>query len=377
MPSALEAAAERLAPTRAGTSYFDPAASQSVISRYANAGREAEDSKVVADAADNLLRTRNSLEDRRRNRVVFDREDEEYEERKAFKAQRGEFLESIAAIDAEADDFEDQISALYKSLPPGALQDDAVVDMLQFKRKRADDLLNERQAQTRRQEAFDDRRTLMHERYSNDPRLAVLSPEERNSYVSKDGDFDHVGAAQAAYEKTRQQKLDDQEESARRKIQLKIEADDKDLTEQERKLKASVRQHILGDEEAFPNQVEVIRRQLQAGKKKPVEDKDLKAAPGYNDAKLYESRKFESELESARNMPLEKYLSLGGKSDTAREKRTAVWNAAQLGKEQPAQPVGTKAAEAKQIANDKLVVGKRYRGADGSVKTYRGEGRWE
>lgn len=383
MPSALEAAAERLAPAKAKTSYFDPAAGQSVISRYANAGREAADSQVAAEAATNLLRTRSALEDRRRDRVMLSREDEEYADKKAFRAERGGFLESIAAIDPAADDFEDQISGLYKTLPPGALQDDAVVDMLEYKRKRADDLLNERQMQIRREEALADRITLMNERYANDPRLAVLSPEERNGFVAADGQFDHVGAAQLAYEKARQQKINDQEEVARRKAQIKLEADDKDLTEQDRKLKSTIRQHILGDEEAFPNQVEVLRRELNkaknTGKDKvtPIKEDELKAAPGYSDARLYESRKFEAELESARNMTLPQYLAKGGQSATAKEKRTAVWNAAQLGKEQPAQPVGAKAAEVQALAPDSLVVGKRYRGADGSVKTYKGNGQWE
>lgn len=334
MSSAFEATAERIAPSRPTTNYFDQAAGQDVIARYANSGRVLEDSGRAAEAANRLLATGNLIDRSRRDRILFDREDEEYNDKKAFKQQRGEFLESIAAIDPEADDFEAQISNLYKSLPQSALDDDAVVDLLSFKRKRADDLLNERQMQTRRQETLDDRKEFLRYKAQNDPRLNVLSPEERTRFMTPDGDFDFVGAGQFAYEKLRGQKKEDQKEIIDYRVEKRPD------TDAELKL---AKQHVA-DADAFPDQVDAIRKIEMKRKGDGYKETDLKNVPGYAEARDYESNKLNAELGSARNMSRDAYIALGGKSEAAKRKRGELYDIANKGRDQGANPgpaVGT------------------------------------
>lgn len=336
MPSPFETAAERIAPTRSKSNFFDPAAGQSVISRYASSGREMTDAADAATQADRLLDARDSLDRRRHNRVVFDREEQDYEDRQAFRNQRAQFLETISQLQPDADDFEDQISGLYKSLPQAALADDAVTDMLAYKRKVADDLRNERQYQGRREEQFKDRERLYQMRLENDPRLANLPPEERNRFYGPDGDFDYVGAAQRAYEIGRANKVEDAVNRTAAVEDWKREnMPEKSLSAEEKRLKGLAREHILGDAEAFPNQVDVLRRGLtktEGEKAVPPKEEDLKKDPRYQDARLYESRKFEAELESARNMGRDAYIAKGGSSENAKRKRAEVWEFANLGR---------------------------------------------
>lgn len=337
MPDTLESLAERLSPTRARTSYFDPGPGQSVMSRYANAGRRLADSELAAEASSRLTQSRERRLMARDRQVQFDRDEEDYREKQDFKIQRGKFLETIAAIRPEAEDFEDQISNLYKTLPPAAMQDDAVVDMLHAKRATATDLRNERQMQARRDEDQANRIALLRERHRTDPRLAPLSPEEYDKFWTPDGEFDSVGAGQLAYQKSRQDKVNDQVDVAKQKAALKIEkAKDEELSPRGKELRDLAKEHTTGDAEAFPDQVNVIRQRLAASTKKTgkaLEDL-VKADPGYAAAKEYESNKFVSELESARKMGLDEYVAKGGSSDASKAKRKTVWEAAQVGKEE-------------------------------------------
>lgn len=369
MPTALDQAAERIAPSKASTNFFDPAPGQSVISRYANAGRRLEDSTLAAEAEGRLANFRQDRLTMRRNQQTFDRDEQEFQEKQAFKVERGGFLEKIASIDPEADDFDQQISDLYKSLPSAAMQDDAVTDMLAYKRKTADDIRNERQMVTRREESLEDRKELMRLRFANDQRLAVLSPEERSRFVTPDGDFDSVGAAQLAYEKARANKKDDQLEVAATKRAWKIEdAAEKDLSAAERELKTLAKEHATGDTVAFPSQVEALRQTLTKNGK-PPKDTDLKKAPGYEAARRYDSNKFVSELESARNMAEEEYVAAGGSGldDTAKAKRRTLWQAAQAGAE--AAPAAPAAVPARAQEVTKVLRGVTYR--------KRPDGQWE
>jgi len=349
MATPLATMAERIAPTRATTDYFNPAAGQSVMSRYANAGRRLEDSALAADAGSRLLQSRGDRLALRGRQIALDRDEEEYREKQDFKVNRGRFLEQIASINPEAEDFDDQISRLYTGLPAGAMDDDAVTDLLAAKRATAADVRNERQMQARRDEEFQNRLALLKERYNRDPRLAALTPEERDRFFTPDGEFDSVGAAQLAYQKARQDKKADTLEVAATKRQWKIEdMADKDLDDAQKRLKTLAKEHAEGDATAFPSQVEAIRQKLTKDGKPPKEE-DLKKDPGYAAARKYDSSKFVSELESARNMTQDEYVAAGGTGldGTAKEKRRTVWQAAQAGgtAAPPATPATAKALD--------------------------------
>lgn len=184
MATALEAAAEQIAPPRATTNYFDPAAGQSIVSRYAQAGREVQDAGLAAEAADQLTRSRMDRAQQRRQdieadreKILWTREDEEYADRKDFKLQRGKFLRDLAAIKPDAEDFYDQISALKGSLPPGAWQDDAVVDMLKSAEADARDYQNARQAEAAKQQTLQNQLSMFDRRSGASAALKGLPPE--------------------------------------------------------------------------------------------------------------------------------------------------------------------------------------------------------
>ncbi len=331
MPSTLETAAESLAPTAARTNYFDQADSQSVIARYGNSKIGAESSAALADASSRLARSREDRLLMGRRQVEWDRDNAEYQEKQDWKAQRGDFLKQMAALNPEADDYLQTRTALYQQLPPNVRDDDAVTAIMAANDRAYDNKVREADMQLRRDEQQADALERMKFRYSNDPRLAVLSPEERNSFVAPDGDFDFVGAAQLAAEKARQNKKDDSVEVAQRKEVIRMERRPKD--DPARKI---AEEHVV-DTAAFPNQVDVLRQRKMAEAKtadKTYDEKKLKEDPGYEDARLYEAKKFESELASARNMSRSAYVDkVAGLSDAAKKKRGEVWDAAQYGTE--------------------------------------------
>jgi hypothetical protein len=359
MPSTLETAAESLAPSAARTNYFDQADSQNVVARYGNSKIGAESSAALADASSRLANRQQDrlLMDRRK--VDWDREDADYREKQDWKAQRGDFLKQMAALNPDADDYLQTRTALYQQLPSNVRDDDAVTAIMAANDRAYDNKVRETDMQLRRDEQQTDALERMKFRYSNDPRLAVLSPEERNSFVAPDGDFDFVGAAQLAAEKARQNKKDDSVEVAQRKEVIRMERRPKD--DPARKI---AEEHVV-DTAAFPNQVDAIRSRKMAEKgKKFDEKKDLKADPGYEDARLYESNKFESELSSARNMSRSAYVDkVSGLSDAAKKKRGEVWDAAQYGakEEEAPAPASSKSLDAetarsllKQAGGDKV-----------------------
>ncbi len=341
MPTALEAAAEQIAPARAGSNYFDPAASQSVISRYANAGREVQDAGLASEAADRLLRSREDRLTRQRNTVLWGRDEQEYAEKQEFKAQRGQFLETISSLNPEADDFEKQLSDLYKTLPPAAIEDDAVGAIIGWKQKVYQDRLNERDMVTRSEDAFNRRLELENRKAKTKTLLSGLAPEEIDSLRDPvTGEVDMDEAIYLAGQRSRENKKADQLDVAAEKRRWKIEdAKDVDLSPRLREQKILAKEHAEGDPEAFPSQLDSLRTALstkdEKGNLKPPSDDKLKKDPRYEAARRYESKKFISELESARNTPdIEKYVAMASPpgappiSDAAKEKRRTLWRVA-------------------------------------------------
>jgi len=369
MPSTLETAAESLAPSAARTNYFDQADSQSVIARYGNSKIGAESSAALADASSRLARSREDRLLMGRRQVEWDRDNAEYQEKQDWKAQRGDFLKQIALLDPMAEDYQTARTALYQQLPPNVRDDDAVTAIMVANDKAYDNRVQEADLKARRDEDFARRKELTTTRMKNATWLNVLSPEERDRFNLPDGDYDFAAAGNLAYERTRQQKKDDSVEMAKEKQAIRMEGRPKD--DPARKI---AEEHVV-DTAAFPNQVDVLRSRKMAEKgKKFDEKKDVKADPGYEDARLYESNKFESELASARNMDRSAYVNkVTGLSDAAKKKRGEVWDAAQYGAKEEEAPATPPAAS----PEDKFVVGKRYRDANGNVKTYKGGGQWD
>lgn len=352
MPSALETAAEAIAPSKARTSFFDPAPGQSLVSRYANAGAAVKDAQLAADATTQLTRSRDDRLMRRRNQVMWDRDEQEFEEKQNFKAKRGEFLDNLSRIDPTADDYVQQRDEIIKALPPGAFDDDAVQSILSFKDQSNRDLAQEREMRTRGEDAFNRRMEIAERTERNKALIKGLPPERLaalrdpvTGYLDMDTALFEAGQMERDLKAAATEaKMDKAQE-----YRLELKAD-KDLTDAERKLKTTAKEHATGDDAAFPSQVKALRQKYSTDKK-ILSDADLKKKyPGeYADARKYDSSKFESELESARNMTEPEYMDAAGKglSPELKEKRRTLWQAANAGAPQaaPAAPAAPAAGK--------------------------------
>lgn len=321
MADPLTLAAEQLAPSRASTNFFDPAAGQDILSRYANTRIAGEGSATVAEASSRLADDRMKRAEDRRRTTAWDRDEAEYQEKQEFKAGRGEFLEKIALIDPLADDYDDMISSITSAMPPAALKDDGVVALLTHKNRLADSARTEREMQQRRKETLDDRFKVEKFKRSNDPRLSVLTPEEHKSFETTDG-YDFVGAGILADTKKREKDIADKKEI------ISTTQDYKANKEAADKRRKDTRGLIEGDRTAFRSQLDVLRSQNPG-----VSDEDLKkeVPQEYAAAALWDKNPYASELGAAYNRATaEEYVNLASDKLTKeqKDKRRAVWKLA-------------------------------------------------
>ena len=153
-PTPLDRAAESLAPAPPTTSFFAPNPNDgAVLARYAANRDSFQVGSAALQEANRITGSRWDRVARRRQRELWGREDEEYAAKKGFDVKRGEFLSSVALIDPEADDYEEQRNRLIADMPEEAMRDDAVRSIFAAKDRIYGDRLMQR-----RQEQADERR---------------------------------------------------------------------------------------------------------------------------------------------------------------------------------------------------------------------------
>lgn len=130
MADPLTAAAESLAPSRAGTNFFDPEAGAGVLSRYAAAAQAAPAADRLAEAQSRLASSRMEQAAFRRRMAAWDREDQEYEAKQRYKVQRGQFLRALGGLDPEDPDYLAKRAETYASIPMEAKDDDAAAAII-------------------------------------------------------------------------------------------------------------------------------------------------------------------------------------------------------------------------------------------------------
>ena len=319
---ALTAATEELAPARATTNFFDPTQGRDVISRYAGARIAAEGTAALSDATSRLERSRLDRAEARRRAMLFDRDERDYAEKSDYKAQRGQFLDSVSSIDPNADDYDEQISSVLRDLPMEVREDDALQALLAHKNRIADSVRTEKEMQLRREEQLNDRKELLKMRYENDDRLAVLSPEERSAFTDPEtGEFDSVGAAQLAYQKARSDKKTDSKEVAAAKEAVK------EVKSAELDRRKSVAEFGVADQGAFPSQEQSL---MAKNPNETLDTLEEKFPAEFAAAKAYEDKKLQSEMASAlaRDTP-DEYVELVPNATKAQKaKRRELWDLA-------------------------------------------------
>lgn len=324
----LAEAAEQLAPAPASTNFFDPAQSQNIISRYGNSRIGLPESEALAGATSRLNRSRIDRVAQQRADVAWDRDEQEYLDKQAFKSQRGEFLSQIGQIDPSAPDYLDQRDALLSGLPQEALDDDAFQAILSSRDQKARDLINQREKADYQKRALDSRSMTQERNLATRWASMGLPPEELESLRDPvTGELDVVEASFLAGERARNLKSDVVKQAQDFKREMKAE---KDLTAAEKEARALVRES-LADTAAFVPQTESLRGKLDPKGKMSNKDLQAKDPKSYEAATNWDRNQLNSELETARDSTEDAYVEKGGAklTDAQKEKRRRLWRVAQ------------------------------------------------
>lgn len=371
MPATLSP--EYLVPTRASTNFFDPNDGQNVIARYANTALAVSQAGGAAAEMDKYDRSRLERIAARRADTRWDREEQDWQDRQDYKIQRGNFLTEISALDPLAPDYWEKRSAIHAALPPEAQKDDAVRDIISGKDHQANQKAAVEQRDLDRQEAFADRVRLQHIKFANDPRLAVLTAEERSKYVDpQTGELDWVGASQHAYEKSRANKVEDAGRTAQARLDVtKMSKGQKDLYK--------AMQDAVKDTDTFTLQSQYVynSRDPKTGKllyagMKPEDVLAQQTAEGRNDmreAMEWDKNQFESELmAAAKRGTRQEYIDLNKGKLNARQKelRGRMWDLAQTLFPGDTAPAAT--ANLKETASAPAPVVRKYNPATGKIE---------
>lgn len=308
MADPLAELADRQVPER--TNYFDPAASQSMVSRYANARRNYETSGVLAKAYDDQSRRQAEQARTDRQQVLWNRDDEEYQAKKDALAQQGEFLTQLAQLDHTDPDYVNRLADVAASMPPELLEQPAVKSILTFKDRAADDARRQKDM-----EAAQNFRTEMFDR----------AEAERNDRLERQ-------------ETARNSEFDRRQETLQRnRIELA----------NQRKTQGKVQGFITADRQAFPRHMDaLIENYKSQNKGKAPEDlkklaKDPKWMQLYREAEAWDKKPLENELSAALTYENpEEYVGLVPNiSESQKARRRQVWEHAHeagAGEEPPA-----------------------------------------
>ena len=204
---------ETLVDERPTTSFFKKHGSSAF--QAMEAGSALEDEELVGAKLSALSDSRLRRRMRRREEMLFDREEKQYEARQNWTLSRGQFLADLARVDETSPDYQQVRNDLLATLPPEALEDDAVRSIIRYKDSAAAELLGRREAEAREQRLRDRARQEMTEEWKLKLAEVGVSGEEWDRIV-EDGDVDPIRLARAVGEKTRQR----EEEEARRKADL-------------------------------------------------------------------------------------------------------------------------------------------------------------
>jgi len=324
----LAVAAEELAPAPPTTNFFDPAASQNIISRYSNSRIGMPEAEALAGASSRLANSRQDRIRQSRLDTSWDRDEVDYQDKQAFKTQRGEFLSQVGQIDPTADDYQDQRDALLKTLPPEAVNDDAFQAILHSRDAIAKDRIDNLQQQELQKEAIRARVAAANSRVMSKWADKGLSREKLEEFIDPEtGEIDEFAAGAAATAAERDYKAGTVAQAQQFKREMKAE---KDLTAAEKELR-KIAQESLADTKAFVPQTEALRGKLDPSGKLKKADLEAKDPKAFEEARKWDSNQFFSELETARDTTEDAYVAKGGPSltDAQKAKRRTLWRAAQ------------------------------------------------
>lgn len=324
MADPLSQLADRTVPER--TNFFDPAESQTLISRYGNARMGRESAKELASAADRFSRLRDDDLRLERDRITWAREDQDYADRKEAEAQRGVFLRTLSQIDPTAEDYNAQITRFYASLPQELANDDAVRSVVGSMNNEADDARRRRGEEAANERMRDRQMAMFTERQKANAGLRGVTPEMVRKYTLPDGSLDPM----IYYEAGKMERENKAGEFDRRQKlmldnRLKL-AEAMDLSRSGRGRRVKVEKWMAEDRGAFPRRVDVL---LEDSGKKSLDllKGDPKFAEEFRQADAWDKNLLQRELSAAYAYDTpDAYIDLvPGLTESQRERRRMVW----------------------------------------------------
>ena len=341
MADPLQTTAESFAPSRPSTNFFDPSQSQDVLSRYAVAGRNVAEQEKTAELASRLAASRFqraeernraadrelNLETQRRQNVRWGREEEDYQAKKDFEATRGDFIRNMSdtlAGSVGKDDFLQKLTEFQATLPPQAVEDDAIRSLVSSYLKQNEFLNMER----KQNEQMEKRNRLSGE-------VGILTPEEKARAIDPlTGAYNlELLNDLVVAKKAKNELLEDQ-------AKVKEEADTKTAaaakTAETAKAAAEEKLAATGikDLEAFPSRV----KELESRKKVGAAELEAAEDPEYLQAKAFDENRLNQETLAALNYGEEEYVNILDESrkkrglkelpETLKNARRAVWRRA-------------------------------------------------
>jgi len=348
MADPLTAVADRFAPPQ--TNFFDPAAGQNVISRYANARIGQEASEALAGSAERLYRLRDDEQRRKfdeeqmaRERLTWTREDEDYEAKKQAESSRVELFRAFNQIDASAPDYTERLAEFVTSLPPALVEDEALRVAIQAKNADADDARRAVETGKTREHQLN----MFERRAALNPTMMYLKPEDRQEFTLPDGTVDEVGLIARAKDREFAAKGSEWDRRQKAMQEGRIRATKpEDLSKKTREQRPTFKT-MVEDKGAFPSQVDVF---LKASGKKDLQMAEASDPEGFRQAKAWDSKRFDNELMTAYGYDnAEDYVKLGGDALTPKQRdlRRRFWKHAQESIEEDEAP-DTKPAPAVQ-----------------------------
>ena len=329
MADPLIAFAEREVPKR--TNFFDPADAQTVISRYASARRRSEDTGALADSAMKISRAREDADRAARQKVLWDRDDEDYFARKDALAKQGEFLTRLNDIDPESPDYDRMVTEFMTSLPPELHEEPAVKSIFAFKNQVADDARRRRDAEASRQRNYE----FWQKKFEKgaDFKFKHLTPEDYASNQLQDGSPDFRALQIIENERARGYKEREYNRRVEARVQGRLKIlDAADLSKRGRERRGTVDKFIIEDRVAFPRHIDnLVEEYKKSSGKTTVDPALLKDNPKWRDAyasaKAWDTKPLDSELSAAfvYDDP-EDYVNLvSGLTESQKERRRMVW----------------------------------------------------
>jgi hypothetical protein len=313
---------------------FDQDFAETVISRQANAKRGVESSAGLADSRRRAYDEEQATLRAERDRMLLNREDEEYTQKKEADAMRGEILADLYEnLRPNEEGYDERATQFLSQAPASVVKDPVFNEVLRGLSGRADKAEAERVKQREADERQANTIAAIRERakygetmkYLTEADLKELPRDEAGEIIMS------FEAGVRAAERKRQAGIEDFTTKAGIKQEAAKELlNTKNMDVQQRELYQETKDILINDMETFPTQISSVIAKA-AGQGASTDVSLLKKMPKYADevrkAEAWDKNQFENEVLTAKKYDTpDEYVELvPGLSPNAAGNRRRVW----------------------------------------------------